>query len=139
MVADHSNALRHSLIDLSAFIVLLVLEGSAAALQPVDVVVGRDETVAFIAGSLGELVLVAEGRSHWRAHLIVSQSLADIIVAAKCDIASDCRLVLVESSSIALLLPLLHALIELLLLLLLLCEVELVDTAMTILRGKSGH
>ena len=88
MVAHNSNVLRRqNLISLTTtFVVLLVLEGSTATLKSVNIVV---KTVAIVTGSLGQLVLLIEGGAHRRAHLIVSEPLADIVIAAKCDIASN--------------------------------------------------
>ena len=86
MVAHDSNVLRQNWIRLTAFIVLLVLEGSTATLKSVNVVV---KAVAIDTGSLGQLVLLVEGGTHRCAHLIVSESLADVFVATKCDVASD--------------------------------------------------
>ena len=68
---------------------MLVLEGSAATLKPVNVVVRRNKTVAIVTSSLGQLVLFVEGGAHRRAHLIVSEPLADIVITSKGDIASD--------------------------------------------------
>ena len=70
----------------TTFIILLVLEGSTATLKSVNVVV---KTFGIVTGSLGQLVLLVKGGAHRRAHLIVSEPLADIVIAAKCDIASD--------------------------------------------------
>ena len=89
MVAHNSNVLRQRLIHLTSLVVLLVLEGSSATLKSVNVVVRCNEAVAIVAGSLGQLVLLVEGGAHRCAHLIVSEPLADIVIAAKCDIAGD--------------------------------------------------
>ena len=89
MVAHDSNVLRQNLIRRTALIVLLVLEGSAATLKPVYVVVRRDKTVSIVTSSLGQLILLVEGGAHRSAHLIVSEPLADIVIATECDIARD--------------------------------------------------
>ena len=68
---------------------MLVLEGSAATLKPVNVVVRRDKTFTIVTSSLRQLVLLVEGGAHRCAHLIVSEPLADIVIATKGDIASD--------------------------------------------------
>ena len=89
MVTHDSNVLRQYLIRRTALVVLLVLEGSTATLKPVNVVVRRDKTVSIVTSSLGQLILLVEGGAHRRAHLIVSEPLADIVIATECDIASD--------------------------------------------------
>lgn len=67
-------------------------------------------------------------------HLIVHESLADILVATESDIARDRRLVLVEVAAEVLLSSLCT---QQLLLLLLLREVKLVDASMAVLRSQS--
>ena len=89
MVAHNSNVLRQRLIHLTSLVVLLVLEGSSSTLKPVNVVVRHAKAVTIVTSSLRQLVLLVEGGAHRSAHLIVSEPLADIVIATECDIASD--------------------------------------------------
>ena len=78
--------------------------------------------------------LVKRGCACRCTHLVVHKSLADSLVASECDVTSDARLVLVQTGT-EILLPPLRA-HHLLLLLLLLGKVQLVDSAVAVLRSE---
>ena len=112
-----------------------VLECCTSTLEPVDVVnVCYPKITVFICDrtTLRKSILLVECRTwaHGGTHLVECQSLADIVVASKCYVACDCRLVLIKSTAETLLSALgAHQL----LLLLLLSEIELIDSAVTVL------
>ena len=125
LITNHTDVIRRCLIG-TDFTIRLVLESCTSPLEPIDVVVGK--TI------LHAPLQVVEGTwASWSTHLVVHESLANIFVAAKSYIPRDGRLILNETAA-EVLLPSLRA--QHLLLLLLLCKVELVDTTMTILRGQ---
>ena len=117
LVANDTNILRCSLGTWHHVTVLLILKGSASTLKPVDIAVL--EAILNVTHRVQ-----GNSWSHWSTHLVVSQSLTDIFVAAEGDISSDSGLILIETSSLRR---------DQLLMVLLLCEVELIDTAMTVL------